>query len=202
MRTIAGRDKVSDGRAPARLRLATQDAESVGLSQAAVADSGACHDSWLCTDTGSPSVHNPSSDNAQHSARGAACLETPASCASWADPGGRRPPAARVTRRGSHSHDSSKGDCTPTEDSVTSRAKTPRCLAFAFDTETVDGEPFTIQFAGQFGTELERVDRHTILPPFLRFLWTHGSETIPCILFAHNLEFDFGVPFINHVERL
>jgi hypothetical protein len=76
----------------------------------------------------------------------------------------------------------------------------PPC--FAFDTETVEGEPFTIQFAGRFGAELAVIKRSTILTMFLRFLWTRGSEDSLSILFAHNLEFDLGVVFINHVERL
>jgi DNA polymerase family B len=83
---------------------------------------------------------------------------------------------------------------------VTNNFKKPPC--FAFDTETIDGEPLTIQFAGEAITELELVDRQTILPAFLRYLWTYGSEKDTSILFAHNLEFDLGMVFVNHVERL
>jgi DNA polymerase family B len=66
---------------------------------------------------------------------------------------------------------------------------------YAFDTETVDGEPLTIQFAGQEGVVLYRTSRSTILEIFLTFLAQHGVPDNLNLLWAHNLEFDAGVVF-------
>src|SRR5712692_1466135 len=71
---------------------------------------------------------------------------------------------------------------------------------YAFDTETVDGEPLTIQFAGPEGAWLHRVSRETILSVLLEFLATKGDEFATNLLFAHQLEFDVGVVFIEHSE--
>jgi len=70
----------------------------------------------------------------------------------------------------------------------------------AFDTETVDGEPFTIQFAGSDGGTLVRVTRSTILETFLTFLDHRGDPDRLNLLWAHNLEFDAGIVFCAHPE--
>src|SRR5262245_31994034 len=64
---------------------------------------------------------------------------------------------------------------------------------FAFDTETVDGEPFTLQFAGADGAELFKVSRQTILSKFVELLLRHGCDDELNLLWAHHLEFDLGV---------
>jgi hypothetical protein len=71
---------------------------------------------------------------------------------------------------------------------------------FAFDTETVDGEPLTLQFAAADGATLAWVSRATILRTFLTFLATHGVTDDDNVLWAHNLEFDLGVTFIELPE--
>lgn len=69
---------------------------------------------------------------------------------------------------------------------------------FAFDTETVDGEPITLQWAGPAGAELFRVSTETILPTFADLLRRHGDGRDLSVLWAHNLEFDLGVTFLAH----
>ena len=82
-----------------------------------------------------------------------------------------------------------------------SSPKIPYCRRlYAFDTETVEGEPFTIQFAGCSGATLTRVTRSTILGTFLTFLAEHGDSDHLNLLWAHNLEFDAGVVFIAHPQ--
>src|SRR5713101_9210949 len=71
---------------------------------------------------------------------------------------------------------------------------------YAFDTETVDGEPFTIQFAGSDWATLVRVTRSTILGTFLTFLGQRGDPDRLNLLWAHNLEFDAGIVFCAHPE--
>src|SRR5262249_13854867 len=66
-----------------------------------------------------------------------------------------------------------------------------------FDTETVDGEPLTLQIADAGGVELAYVSRETILPTFLEALRRRGAATGPNLAWAHHLEFDFGVIFIE-----
>ncbi len=75
-----------------------------------------------------------------------------------------------------------------------------RTRFYAFDTETVDGAPFTIQFAGSDGATLVRVTRSTILQTFLTFLARRGDRDRLSLLWAHNLEFDAGIVFCAHPE--
>jgi len=75
-----------------------------------------------------------------------------------------------------------------------------RTRFYAFDTETVGGEPFTIQFAGSDGAALARVTRSTILETFLTFLAQRGDPNRLSLLWAHNLEFDAGIVFCTHPE--
>src|SRR5437667_8552273 len=70
----------------------------------------------------------------------------------------------------------------------------------AFDAETIDGEPYTLQFGGPSGAELFPVSRSTILETFLSFLARHGDPNAVNVLWAHHLEFDIGVTFIGHPE--
>jgi len=67
----------------------------------------------------------------------------------------------------------------------------------AFDTETVDGEPLTLQIADAGGVELVYVSRETILPAFLEALRRRGGSSGPNLAWAHHLEFDLGVVFIE-----
>ncbi len=66
-----------------------------------------------------------------------------------------------------------------------------------FDTETVDGEPYTLQIADADGVELVYVSRETILPAFLDALRCRGGSSGPNLAWAHHLEFDFGVIFVE-----
>src|SRR5713101_8258497 len=75
-----------------------------------------------------------------------------------------------------------------------------RTRLYAFDTETVDGDPFTIQFAGSEGATLACVTRSTILETFLTFLAQRGDPNHLNLLWAHNLEFDTGIVFCAHPE--
>jgi hypothetical protein len=67
----------------------------------------------------------------------------------------------------------------------------------AFDTETVEGEPLTLQTADARGAELVYVSRADILPVFLNALRRRGASSGPNLAWAHHLEFDFGVVFIE-----
>src|SRR5262245_16075503 len=67
----------------------------------------------------------------------------------------------------------------------------------AFDTETVDGEPLTLQIADADGAELIYVSRGTILTSFLEALRRRGASAGPNLAWAHHLEFDVGVIFIE-----
>jgi hypothetical protein len=67
----------------------------------------------------------------------------------------------------------------------------------AFDTETVEGEPLTIQFASRLGTELLRVTRASILPTFIGGLHRLGRDNALNVAWAHQLEFDIGQAFIQ-----
>src|SRR5215468_4940531 len=84
--------------------------------------------------------------------------------------------------------------------SVSSNGIAHSTRLYAFDTETVDGEPFTIQFAGSDGATLVRVTRSTILETFLTFLDQRGDLDRLNLLWAHNLEFDAGIVFCAHPE--
>jgi hypothetical protein len=72
-----------------------------------------------------------------------------------------------------------------------------RINVVAFDTETVEGEPLTIQFASQLGTELHRVTRASILPTFITALHRLGCDDAWNMAWAHQLEFDIGQAFIQ-----
>ena len=66
---------------------------------------------------------------------------------------------------------------------------------FAFDTETIDGEPFTLQFAGPERARLFRVSRGSAVQTFINLLRRFGNKDCVSLLWAHNLEFDLGVVF-------
>jgi len=67
----------------------------------------------------------------------------------------------------------------------------------AFDTETVEGEPLTLQVADADGVELVDVSREDILSVFLTALRRRGVSGGPNFAWAHQLEFDLGVIFIE-----
>jgi hypothetical protein len=67
----------------------------------------------------------------------------------------------------------------------------------AFDTETVDGEPLCLQVADAKTVELVYVTRQDVLETFLQLLQARGTATALNLAWAHNLEFDLGVVFIE-----
>lgn len=75
---------------------------------------------------------------------------------------------------------------------------------WAFDTETHDGDPFTIQFAGTIRGHrkgwLVRTDRAKILTDLILFLYEYGEPGATNILWAHALEYDLGVSFVEFPE--
>lgn len=79
-----------------------------------------------------------------------------------------------------------------------------RIKHWAFDTETVDGEPILIQFAGRFRGEVKGwavpVDKGTILDALMGFLQTNGDAGHTNILWSHVSEYDVGVSFIQFPE--
>jgi hypothetical protein len=65
-----------------------------------------------------------------------------------------------------------------------------------FDVETVQGDLFTMQFAtSEQAAVLREVLPDTGLEVFLDVLRMHGSRGVINLLWAHNLEFDFGATF-------
>lgn len=72
-----------------------------------------------------------------------------------------------------------------------------------FDVETVKGSIVTMQFATSVrDAVLLDATPDTGLELFLRFLHTHGSRGMLNLLWAHNLEFDFGATFTSIFDLL
>lgn len=65
----------------------------------------------------------------------------------------------------------------------------------AIDTETVKGEPYTIQFATLEGEELFFVNKENVTGVFLRELERRVKKNEFNILYGHNLQFDLSVLF-------
>jgi hypothetical protein len=80
------------------------------------------------------------------------------------------------------------------------RAQKKTVQVFGFDTETVDGEPITLQWAGPAGASLFRVSRATILATLAGLFRQHGNPHGLNLLWAHNLGFDLGVALLCHLE--
>lgn len=84
------------------------------------------------------------------------------------------------------------------------RGAAQRVHHWAFDTETHDGDPFTIQFAGTIrGVKkgwLQKTSRAQILTDFFLFLHEYGEAGQVNILWAHALEYDLGVSFVQFPE--
>lgn len=76
-----------------------------------------------------------------------------------------------------------------------------RYKTFGFDTETVNGEPYTLQLCDGERAELWYANRRTILRRFLTYLDEHANQGRPNVVWGHNLEFDLAVLFRAHLER-
>lgn len=86
------------------------------------------------------------------------------------------------------------------------RGYSERIHHWAFDTETVDGEPVMIQFAGRVGQSRQvsgwakACTSKTILDELMAFLMQHGDAGHTNILWSHVSEYDLGVSFIQFPE--
>jgi hypothetical protein len=84
------------------------------------------------------------------------------------------------------------------------RGYSARIHHWAFDTETVDGDPVMIQFAGRIRGEVQGwcrpVTRTTILDALMDFLMQWGDAGHTNILWSHVSEYDLGVAFVEFPE--
>lgn len=85
------------------------------------------------------------------------------------------------------------------------RGYSERIHHWAFDTETVDGDPVCIQFAGRGSSGQVRgwarpCTRATILDELMEFLMTCGDAGHTNILWSHVSEYDLGVAFVEFPE--
>jgi len=73
-----------------------------------------------------------------------------------------------------------------------------RYRIFGFDTETVNGLPYTLQFYDGKKDEIIYVNKNNVLDKFLNFMKSKIVSGIPNVVYAHNLLFDISVLLIKY----
>jgi len=71
----------------------------------------------------------------------------------------------------------------------------------AIDTETVNGEPYTIQIADRFDTEIYFVSGNNIFDTFYQQIRKRLLKETFNVIYGHNLEFDLPVIFYPYREK-
>lgn len=73
-----------------------------------------------------------------------------------------------------------------------------RYKLFVCDTETIKGEPFTLQFYDGKTVDIFYVNKDDVLDKFLDYLYQKGLSKITNIVFFHNIDYDLSVILYNY----
>lgn len=68
------------------------------------------------------------------------------------------------------------------------------------DTETVHGEPYSLQLTDGADVDFYYVDKKNIMHTFCAWLDKHAYQKHPIVLWFHNLEYDLTTIFYDHLE--
>lgn len=76
-----------------------------------------------------------------------------------------------------------------------------RYKLFVCDTETIKGEPFTLQFYDGKTVEIFYVNKNNVLDKFLNYLFQKGLSKTSNVVFFHNIDYDLSVILYKYHKK-